>query len=361
MAGFLRGLRREIVGAVAALAAASVPLPAIAISILGIDINGDMHSISTETGAYTTLGSTGLDPPDSLERAPDGQLYAVSRDAPTSLFAIDEDDFSIAAVASGNVLTGGVGGLAFAFDDLAFGTTRSILSPARLFQIDLSAGTLTAIGLIGEDEDIFALTLRDDGMLLGVARQSGSLLEIDPTTAATTVVSNLTGISVADFGGFVQTSEGLFFANSTLDGSVNEIWSVDPYTGAHVLESTISGLPGLKGLATIPEPSAAVLIGLGLTMLAAGESRRRVHLLTIAALSAFAALPPSASADEIEDFLNKACSSGMIGEAECEEMLACLEDPASCSSGGRNLSTTLRHRVSRFTELFLLPLPVQAG
>ena len=54
------GQTRYFVSAVAVLVVAFAPWSASAIPILGIDINGDIHSISTDDGSFSTLGSVGF-------------------------------------------------------------------------------------------------------------------------------------------------------------------------------------------------------------------------------------------------------------------------------------------------------------
>ena len=105
-------------------------------------------------------------------------------------------------------------------------------------------------------------------MLVGIARQSNSLLEINPATAETAVVSSLAGLTVLDIGGLAQVDGVAYFANSLAFGSTTEIWSIDLYTGAHNLETTLTDLGGITGIAAIPEPGIAVLVGFGLSLLA---------------------------------------------------------------------------------------------
>ncbi len=331
MADFLRGSGTRIAVLAAAIAFWGAPLSASAISILGIDINGDVHSISTDDGSFTTLGSVGFQA-HMLERSPDGTLYTMSGLIEHELHEINESDYSTTVVASGSASTFGEGGLAFVSNDLAYASTRINTVAGPIFvEVDLSAGTLVGTTFLDIDSSIASLTLRDDGMLVGIAGEASDLVQINPSTAEVSVIADLAGLPDLGAAGLVQVGGVAYFANSAVFGSSTEIWSIDLYTGARSLETTVVGLGGITGIAAIPEPGTAVLFGLGLAIMSA--RRRREPLAVLALLLPIGFSAQTASAGEIEDMLNEACKGGLLGPTDCAELLACIEDPGTCSSG----------------------------
>ncbi len=85
-----------------------------------------------------------------------------------------------------------------------------------------------------------------------------------PTGSELNVVGGL-GIDVTSFGGLVVNWDGTLYASLSTDGITSGLYSINPNTGA----ATSLGSFGGSGLATIavPEPSAALLGGLGLLAL----------------------------------------------------------------------------------------------
>jgi len=314
-----------------------------AASIVGIDHSGNIHLISTETGSFSTLGSLGLPRTHGLSRAPSGDLFTISSDdeGADTVRRIDEGDYSSVTVASSPGLTYGLGGIAFTSDVHAFITTRAYEDYSPLVgEADLGAGTASGIAFLeGFLDDILTIAMRDDGMLVGISSDfstdTNALVEINPVTARVTVIAQLVGVHAEAFSALTQTADGAFFVNSSVQGDVSEIWSIDLYTGSHQLESTISGLPGITGLAPIPEPTGATLIFLGLSFLA---SRRRSRKLIVIGLICVPlclhSLQGSASElDEIVDLLDAACKEGALGESDCTLLRACIEDTGQCSEG----------------------------
>lgn len=85
-----------------------------------------------------------------------------------------------------------------------------------------------------------------------------------PTSTELTLVGPL-GIDVTAFGGLVVDWDGNLFAAFSQDGLTSSFYSIDPFTGAATAIAG-TGISGLAGVA-VPEPSAALLGGLGLLAL----------------------------------------------------------------------------------------------
>ena len=308
----------------------SCPTALHAATILGIDSNGDVHSISTLDGSFTTVGATGLSSAHTLARSPGGSLYTFSGVGDNEVHLIDESDFSVSTVARGNTITGGEGGLAFVSETMAYATTRAPGPFPFLLALDLTSGTLVGSQVLSVQNDISALTLRNDGMLVGIGRESNDLLAINPVNASISVIANLSGLTVLNTGGLAQIDGVAYFATSLAGaGADTEIWTIDLYTGAHSLEATVTGLAGITGIAAIPEPGTALLLGLGLTLLTRQRQKTVLATLILAGPFGLAVLP--ASAGELDDILGEFCKSGFLDGDVCQELFACLEDPASCA------------------------------
>ena len=173
------------------------------------------------------------------------------------------------------------GGLAFAPDGTAYATTGGSLEAPELYRLDVNTLVMTLVGTIsGGAHDINGLTWRSDGKLIGMDRESNSLITIDPTTAASSTLAPLTPLAGAVGGMAVLDGVG-YLATGAPGGSTpgsNELWRFDLFTGQHArvgsFEPTIAfPSAGISGLAAIPEPAAVA--GAGVIGLMLVPMRRR--------------------------------------------------------------------------------------
>jgi hypothetical protein len=260
------------------LATANVYYP----SLLGVERDtGMLYEISTDDASIHEIGSTGLGNLASLEFDSLGNLYGFTSGSSASLYLIDPADASVTRVGSLGADFVFEAGLAIGADGVAYGTNLRNSSFPKLFSISLDTGAVTTIGTIaGAPHDINGLALRDDGMLVGLDRETNALLEIDPLTATSSIIS-IIDAKVGSVGGMTVAGAMAWFSTAGPESSTpgsNELYSFDLYTGEQTLVGGFSGSiggAGISGLAVVPEPSTAMLVGLGFSILAVRRRRSR--------------------------------------------------------------------------------------
>lgn len=248
-----------------------------AASLFGV--TGDNSLVSFETSAPGTFTSsvsiTGLFDADGTTPNPsgsilnltynpmNGQLYGIDNNA--NFYQINLNGVAT-LVSAGFSPAGFSAGLAY--DPFS----------ANFVYGDDAAGnhTITPDGVVTNNPDftyagggtpsIFALAIDPDfstpyalDSVTGNLAVSNEVLF--PTNSELTVVGSL-GVNVTSFGGLVVDWDGTLYAALSTDGLTSGLYSINPNTGA----ATSIGSFGGAGLASIavPEPSAALLGGLGM-------------------------------------------------------------------------------------------------
>lgn len=240
-------------------------------TLLGLHFDtGDIYGVSTADAATTFLGSTGIVGLGALEFGPDGALYGfVTSEGLTvgTMYRFDPVTYAPTSIGPMNIGEVFEGSLAFGPDGTLYGTNSSSDATPTLFTVDLLTGAATAVGVIsGGVHDINALTWRDsDGMLIGIDRVTNSVLAIDPTTAAASVLAPI-DVAVGSVGGLAVFNGVAYLATGGPGGPVpgsNELRTLDLSTGATALVGSlfpnITG-SGLGGLAAVPEPTTMLLL-----------------------------------------------------------------------------------------------------
>lgn len=194
--------------------------------LYGIDNNANVYTINL--GGVATLVSSGFTPAGFSA----GLAYDPFND--NFVYAGDNaENFSLS-----------IGGVATANPDLTYagGGTPSIFG----LGIDPSFGTVFAIDAAGD-------TL------------STSINPTFPGDSELTVLGGL-GADVTSFGGLVVNWDGTLYAAMSTDGLTSSLYSINPTTGT---ATALGGFGAGVGLTTIavPEPSAALLGGLGMLAL----------------------------------------------------------------------------------------------
>ena len=236
------------------------------------------------------MGNTGVSSLGSLEYRPsNGFLYGIGNqviDGKTgkALYRINPANASttlVGSVGPGNVFEGG---LVIAPDGTAYATNMNFSDNPTLFKINLDTAATTTVGTIsGGAHDINGLAWRSDNMLVGQDRITNSLLAINPSTAASSVIAAVSS-TVGGFGGMAAIGDfGYFSTSGPQPQGSNSLYSFNLNSGAHTLigsfAPTIAG-NGISGLALIPVPEPASVTLAALAIVSLLVTRRRAQVIT---------------------------------------------------------------------------------
>jgi PEP-CTERM motif len=262
---------------------------AMAGTLLGIDFDtGTLYNVSTTNAALSPIGNTGVTGAADLQFAPNGTLYMFTTGGSPTLYTVNPTTALATAVGPLNLSFVFEGGLAFSPGGTAYGTNGGSSNTAQLFSINLNTGQATVIGTIsGGSHDIDGLAYRSDGKLIGLDRVTNSLLVIDPTTAASSVLAAI-GPTVGGLGGMTVSSGTGYFDTAGPTGTdpgSNSLYSFDLFTGSSSLIGSFSPTisdEGISGIAaqpaqtgSVPEPASLFLVTISVVGMAGYASRRR--------------------------------------------------------------------------------------
>jgi Sulfatase-modifying factor enzyme 1 len=246
---------------------------------------GNLYRISTANAALSLVGNTGASLLGSLEYRPsNGFLYAIGSDPLNTgntnglLYRINPANASTTLVGSIGPEHVFEGGLVIAPDGTAYATNMNFNENPALFKINLDTAATTTVGIIsGGGHDINGLAWRSDNMLVGLDRVTDSLLVINPSTAASSVIAAVSA-PIGGVGGMAAIGDSGYFATGNLSGS-NSLYSFNLNSGAHALignfAPTIAGI-GISGLAlVVPEPASVTLAALAIVVALSLRNRPR--------------------------------------------------------------------------------------
>lgn len=252
---------------------------------------GNLYQISTANAALSLVGNTGASLLGSLEYRPsNGFLYGIgSLHSPLGagngnglLYRINPANASTTLVGSIGPEHVGEGGLVIAPDGTAYATQMNFVDHPTLFKINLDTAATTIVGIIsGGDHDINGLAWRSDNMLVGLDRVTNSLLAINPSTAASSLIAVVSPL-VGGASGMAAIGDSGYFATGKINGS-NSLYSFNLNSGAHALIGSFAPTVfdvGISGLAlVVPEPASVTLAALAIVPLLLVR-RSRLHVKT---------------------------------------------------------------------------------
>lgn len=222
-----------------------------AASIYGSTV-GSLYSVDVDSGATTFLSPlTGFGAGFNLAAGAPGTLYSTGA---ARLFEYDLATNITTEIAASGVATGN-----------ALGWNVGILlsgSGTNLFSVDplTGASSLIGSGVVPYAGDI----VTDLGGLVYGATTDQNLVTIDTLTAAQTIVGNV-GLNLF---GLALSEDGRLWG---VDGGTGNIHEINKTTGASsfAFNSGIAFTDMASNPVLIPEPSTALLVGIGLVGMAA--------------------------------------------------------------------------------------------
>jgi outer membrane protein assembly factor BamB len=263
-------------GVLVSLTLISAP-PALADNLFGYHYTDrNLYRVSETDASVTLIGNTGLTI-GGMELYTDGFLYGITPGTGATLYRIDPSNAVATEIGPLGLSFVFEGALAFSPDGVLYGTNGDAAANPQLFTVDMETGAATVIGTISNPpHDVNGLAWRSDGMLVGLDGNTNMLIEINPSNAASSVITTLTP-SAGNAGGMaVFDGTGYFATGGSVVGGTNELYSFDLFTGEHTLiggfPEVITGL-GMSALAAVPEPGCLSLLALG--GLAVMSRRRR--------------------------------------------------------------------------------------
>jgi outer membrane protein assembly factor BamB len=183
--------------------------------------------------------------------------YTIDRNT-NVLYTIDLTDVStIASLQLDNNMSVNGRGLAVSPTDILYG----IFNFSELHTINVQTGKTNFIGNLGAGFE--SITFSPGGILYG-GDDAGHIYQIDPQTG--TLLNGLQCYLGLDIFALdidsLAFSDGYLYAADSENGTVADLYQINPLTGLTInLGST--GLAGLNGLATTPEPVSILLLSLG--------------------------------------------------------------------------------------------------
>lgn len=247
---------------IAALCAAPTVCAA---QLLGLGANGLLMEIDVNTGQATAIADTGLNAA-GLEFGPDGTLYGLEFPETGTVYTVDPNTGATTFVGqfeTDRQTVALAGGLAISPEGVAYTIGAEFAADAHVMSLDLATGEAIASVPATFDDGFLSIstTWRPDGKLLVSQTEfaPSDLWEVDPVTGDTTKISSM------PFGLFGLTTIGSTGYATSTD---YDLYEIDLYTGELTLIGPLNAPQEVVGLAGIPAPGTAALLGVGALVIA---------------------------------------------------------------------------------------------
>ena len=135
-----------------------------------------------------------------------------------------------------------------------------------MFTLNPTTGAATDIGIAGSATDLSGLAFAPNGSLYSF-ENGGRIRQLDPNTAATLNMINVTGLADSlGTAGFAFSDTGTLYLACGRDSN-SSLYTVNLNTGVadRIGATTYGDGYGLASLTFVPEPAASSMLGLALT------------------------------------------------------------------------------------------------
>ena len=252
------------------MAAAAISAPAWGSTLYGITFGDQLIAINTSTGAGTVVGTLSTSMLSFDLGVYSSNLLGYDQNANLFREINPANAQTITSFSVGAGTLAGEGSFVVKSDGTGFLDATAAGGGKGFYSFNLIAGTSslipTASGIAFD-----GMALGSGGALLGLDQGGDRLYSIDATTGAVTSIGS-TGISPSlnyFLGGLAFDQNGnLYAALSNSVADVNNLYSINPTTGAATLIGPIGSGLTVSGIAfypasTVPEPASAWLTGVG--------------------------------------------------------------------------------------------------
>ncbi len=230
-----------------------------------------LYTVNQGSGAIASIGPSGIDNVGDLTSNPAaGQVWGV-RITSNELISFNT---STGAGTALTTITGARGITSLAYNPVSgrlYGNESVSFSSVNtdiLYEINPATGVATLVGPIGFG-NVFALAFGNNGLLYGVSDTSDELISISTVSGAGSLIGATGRTGIFDIA--ARPEDGVVFA---ADSGTSSLYTIDLGTGATTLVGLYGSSTNIAGLAFVPTPGAASVLGLGVIALA-GSRRRR--------------------------------------------------------------------------------------
>lgn len=222
---------------------------------------GTLFSINQGTGAATTVGPHGASAIGDLTSNPaTGEVWGIKIDS-NQLFDIDPGTGAASGAVNLNTAAPIVSIAVNPINGKMYGNTAvDFNSPFEaLYEIDPNTGNCVFVGRILFN-NVYAMGFANDGTLYGIADNTAQLISISTITGNGSLIGNLPSSGYFDMA--ARPEDGVMFVSNAFGAqlcTINLANAALTTVGSYVE----FGTSNMVGLAFVPSPTSAALLGLG--------------------------------------------------------------------------------------------------
>jgi hypothetical protein len=254
--------------------------------LIGVDYDsGKIYNISTVNGAATFRCNGLLQKASDICYGPDGKHYMFGSGPNATLYSVNINSGALTTIGGLGLPYTFEGALTFSNGGVAYATNAGEAENPSFFTLNTGSGLATVVDTIGlVPHDINGMVWRQDGQLVGIDRETNSLVAFSPGNGSLTYIKtydpNAGEPLLGAVGGMCMYNGDAYFCTAAADSALqgdNSLWKVSLTTGNATLVGVMNGITGfgISGLTVVPEPSTGLAVAGALVL--AARLRRRVN------------------------------------------------------------------------------------